>query len=52
MDGRNFLDDMKHEHMCYDLIPRKDKEGSVEVPLEFSSLLSEYLKMFQKGYHQ
>ena len=28
--------------MCYDLIPRKDKEGSTEVPLEFLGLLSQY----------
>ena len=31
VDGRNFLDGMKHQHMCYALIPRKDKEGSSEV---------------------
>ena len=40
VDGRNFLDGMKHQHMCYVLIPRKDKEGSIEVPLEVSSLLN------------
>ena len=28
--------------MCYALIPRKDKEGSSEIPLEFLDLLSEY----------
>ena len=28
--------------MCYALIPRKDKEGSSEFPLQFSSILSEY----------
>ena len=28
VDGRNFLDGMKHQCMCYALIPRKDKEGS------------------------
>ena len=27
--------------MCYALIPRKDKEGSSEIPLEVSGLLSE-----------
>ena len=26
--------------MCYALIPRKDKEGSSEIPLEVSNLLS------------
>ena len=33
---------MKHQHMWYALISRKDKEGSSEVPLEVSGLLSEY----------
>ena len=28
--------------MCYALIPRKDKEGSGEIPLEVSDLLSEF----------
>lgn len=42
VDGRNFLDDMKHQHMCYALIPIKDKEGSIEVLVEVSGLLSEY----------
>ena len=28
--------------MCYALVPRKDKEGSSEIPLEVSGLLSEY----------
>ena len=54
VDGRNFLDGMKNQCMCYALIPRKDKEGSSEISLEFSDLLSlEMLSliMFQKGYH-
>ena len=42
VDGRIFLDDMKHQQVCYDLILRKDKEGSSEIPLEVSGLLSEY----------
>ena len=42
VDGRNFLDGMKHQRMYYALIPRKDKEGSSEVPLEVLGLLSEY----------
>ena len=32
VDGRKFLDGMKHQCMCYALIPRKDKEGSSEIP--------------------
>ena len=42
VDGGNFLDGMKHQCMCYDLIPRKDKEGSSEIPLEVLDLLSEF----------
>ena len=42
IDGRNFLDGMKHQRMCYALIPRKDKEGSSEIPLEVSYILSEF----------
>ena len=41
-DGRNFLDGMKHQHMCYSLTPRKDKEGSSEIPPEVSDLLSDF----------
>ena len=33
---------MKHQRMCYALIPKKDKEGSSEIPLEGSNLLSEF----------
>ena len=42
VDGRKFLDGIKHQRMCYALIPRKDKEGSSEIPLEVSDLLSEF----------
>ena len=42
VDGRKFLDGMKHQHMCYALIPRKDKEGSSEMPLEVLDLLGEF----------
>ena len=42
VDGRKFLDGMKHQRMCFALIPRKDKEGSGKIPLEVSDLLSEF----------
>ena len=42
VNQRKFLDGMKHQHMCYALIPRKDKEGNSEIPLQVSVLLSEY----------
>ena len=28
--------------MCYALVPRKDKDSSSEIPLEFSDILSEF----------
>ena len=42
VDGRKFLDGMKHQPMCYALILGRDKEGSSEIPLEVLGLLSEY----------
>ena len=42
VDGKKILDGMKHQHMSYALIPRKYKEGSSEIPLKVSGLLSEY----------
>ena len=42
VDGRKFLDGMKHQRMSYALISRKDTEGSSEIPLEVSDLLNEF----------
>lgn len=42
VDGRKFLDGMKHQRMCYALIPKKDKVGSSEIPPKVLGLLSEY----------
>ena len=42
VDGRKFLHGMKHQHMCYALFPRKNKEASSKVGLEFLGVLSEY----------
>ena len=42
VDEKILLDGMKHQRMCYALIPRKDKEGRSEFPLEVSYLLSEF----------
>ena len=42
VDGRKFLDGMKHQQILYAFIPREDKEGSSEVQLEVLGLLSEY----------
>jgi len=42
INGRNFLYGMKHQHLCYSLIPKVDKEGSGEFLLEVSCLLNEF----------
>ena len=42
VDGRKFLDGIKHQHMCYALIPRKDKEGSSDIPTKVLDLLSDF----------
>ena len=42
VDGRKFLDGMKHQRMCHALILRKDKEGSSEIPPKVSYLLSDF----------
>lgn len=42
VDGRKFLEGMKHEPMCFDLIPRVDREDSKEVHVEVYGLLNEF----------
>jgi hypothetical protein len=42
VDGRKFLEGMKHECVCYALIPRTDKEGSEKMLIEVSGLLNEF----------
>ncbi|XP_059075243.1 uncharacterized protein LOC131875202 [Cryptomeria japonica] len=42
VDGRIFLEGMKHEPVCFALILRVDKEHSEEVLVEVSSLLNEF----------
>ncbi|XP_057860875.2 uncharacterized protein LOC131069465 [Cryptomeria japonica] len=42
IDGRKFLEGMKHESVCFVLILRVDKEDSEEVPVEVSGLLNEF----------
>lgn len=42
VDKRNFLEGMKHEHMCYALIPRADRECDKEIPIEIFYLLSQF----------
>ena len=42
VDGRKILEGMKHERVCYALIPRVSKEDSEKVPEEFSKILDEF----------
>ena len=42
VDGRKFLEGMKHERVCYALIPRVSKEDSEKVPEEVFGMLDEF----------
>ena len=43
VDGKDFLRGMKHEHMCFSIIPKDSKEEVEEVPKEVVDLLEEFL---------
>lgn len=42
VNGRKFLEGIRHEHMCFVLIPRVEKEDTKEVPIEVSNFLHEF----------
>ena len=42
VDGRKFLDGMRHEHVCFALIPKASKEEIEDVPVEVADLLNEF----------
>ena len=42
VDGRKFLDTMRHEHMCFAIIPKEGKEEVEEVPTKVADLLEEF----------
>ena len=42
VDGKEFLKGMKHEHMCFAIIPKDSKEEVEEVPLEVADMLGEF----------
>ena len=46
VDGRKFLEGIKHEHMCFSLIPSVDKEDTKEVPVEVLDLMNEFQDIF------
>lgn len=41
-----FLKGMKHEHMCFALIPRDDKEDTNEILVELSNFLNNFQDIF------
>ena len=43
VDGKEFLKGMKHEHMCFSIIPKDSKEEVEEVPIEVANLLGSFL---------
>ena len=42
VDGKEFLKGMKHEHMCFAIIPKDGKEEVEEVPAEVADMLGEF----------
>jgi hypothetical protein len=42
VDGRKFLEGIRHGHMCFSLILSVDKEDTIEVPIEVSNLLLDF----------
>ena len=42
IDGKEFLKGMKHEHMCFSIIPKDSKEEVEEVPTKVENMLGEF----------
>ena len=42
VNGRKFLEGMRHENMCFALIPKSDKQEVEDVPVEVEDLLNEF----------
>ena len=42
IDGKEFLKGMKHEHMCFSIIPKDSKEEVEEVPTEVVDMFKEF----------
>ena len=43
VDGRKFLDTMRHEHVCFAIVPKHGKIEVEEVLVEVANLLEEFL---------
>ena len=41
--GKEFLKGMKHEHMCFAIIPKDSKEEVEEVPTKVADFLGDFL---------
>ena len=41
--GKKFLDTMRHEYVCFSIVPKDGKEEVEEVPAEVANLLEEFL---------
>ena len=42
VDGKEILKGMKHEHMCFSIIPKDGKEYVEEVPAKVVDMLGEF----------
>ena len=42
IDGKKFLQGMKHDHMCFSIIPKNGKEEVEEIPIEVADMLGEF----------
>ena len=42
VDGNEFLKGMKHEHMCFVIIPKDSKEEVEKVPTKIVDMLGEF----------
>ena len=43
VNGRKFLDTMRHEHMCFSIVPKDGKARVEEVLVEVANLLKDFL---------
>ena len=43
VDEKNFLDTMRHEHVCFAIVPKYEKTKVEEVPIEVANFLEEFL---------
>ena len=45
VDGKKFLDTMRHKDVCFSIVPRDGKEEVEEVPTKVANLLEEFLEI-------